>query len=114
VDKKLVGFLDEKYLSLTMAPNPTDELESLPEIDEIKTSKVTVSVNLDSSAIAETIKNGAIAVGGAVAGGVAGLATGAIIAAFHRRLRRDKARESFCQASDDQRHGKSFAREFAQ
>lgn len=80
VDKKLVGLLDEKYLSLTVAPNPTDELADLPTIDQVLTSKVTVSINLDSSAIAESIKNFAIAAGGALAG-VAGMAIGLIVAA---------------------------------
>ncbi len=71
VDKKLVGMLDEKYLRLGVAPSPTDQLNVLPEIDDVKTSKVTVDVNLDSSAIAELIKNTAIALG-----------IGAIVSAF--------------------------------
>lgn len=82
VDKNLVKMLDEKYLTLTVAPNPTDHLAELPTIDQIKTSKVTVSVNLDSSAIAESIQNAALAAGGAVAASVGGLAIAAIVGIF--------------------------------
>ena len=92
VDKKLVEMLDEKYLRLTDPPNVIDQLEDLPTIDDIQTSKVSVSVNLDSSAIAESIKNIAISLG---LGAVGGLAIGALIAAFRSvfdSTKRDKVK----------------------
>lgn len=55
-DKQLVEMLDFKYLSLTAAPSAIDQLEELPTIDDIKTSKVTVKVNLNSSAMVELIR----------------------------------------------------------
>ncbi|MCC6146035.1 MAG: hypothetical protein IT308_00550, partial [Anaerolineaceae bacterium] len=66
VDKKLVKMLDGKYLRLTAAQSPIDQLEALPEIDDIKTSKVTVKVNLDSSAIVELLINAGITVAAGV------------------------------------------------
>lgn len=62
VDKKLVEMLDLKYLQLSVAQSPIDQLRTLPEIDQIKTSKVTVKVNLDSSAMAELVTGAGITV----------------------------------------------------
>lgn len=84
VDKKLVEMLDEKYLRLTVAPNPIDQLEALPTIDQIKTSKVTVKVNLDSSAIVQLLINVGIAA-----------AAGVIVAALREAFesgKRDKVK----------------------
>jgi hypothetical protein len=91
VDRKIVQMLDVKYLRLSVAPNTIDQLEGLPTIEEIQTETVTVSVNLDSSAIAETITNIAIATGLAVVGLVPGLIIQAFRAVFDA-TKRNKVR----------------------
>lgn len=68
VDKKLVELLDEKYLRLTVAENPIDQLDALPEIDEVRTLKVTVTVNMQGSTAEEGVKNAIILTLGAAAG----------------------------------------------
>jgi len=81
VDKKLVELLDEKYLRLTVATNPIDQLESLPEIDDVKTSKVTVTVNMKGSTAEASIEN-AIIVALGLTGGALGVAVAAAVALF--------------------------------
>lgn len=54
-DKKLTELLDPKYLRLTGSTGVIEQLEALPEIDDIQTARVTVKVNLDGSAIVDLI-----------------------------------------------------------
>jgi len=75
-DEKLSKLLDDRYFRLTAAENAIDQLEALPEIDDIRTSRVSVEVNLDSSAIVEVITSLLIAVGLPIPG------VGTILASF--------------------------------
>ena len=88
-DKKLTKLLDERYLRLTAAPNAIDQLEALPEIEDIRTSSVTVEINLDSSAVVETIT------GLLIAASLPVLGAGIILATFRaifRAAQREKVK----------------------
>jgi hypothetical protein len=81
-DKTLTELLDARYLKLSGSTGVIEELAALPEIDDIRTARVTVKVNLDGSAIAQTIKNLAVAAGGLIAAGVVGLSIAGIVVVF--------------------------------
>jgi hypothetical protein len=64
-DQSLVLALDQFFLTLSSDPSPGAELAELPRIEDIKTDRVTVDLNLDGSVMEEII--GAI-VGAALLG----------------------------------------------
>jgi hypothetical protein len=54
-DKSLVLALDQFFLTLSSDPSPGAELAELPRIEDIKTDRVTVDLNLDGSVMEELI-----------------------------------------------------------
>lgn len=71
VDKTLVKLLDDRYLRLGGAPNMTDRLEALPEASDVVVSRVTVTINMGGSKMADMMTNiGAAALGLPVAAAV--------------------------------------------
>ncbi len=54
-DKSLVLALDQYFLSLSSDPSPGAELAELPRIEDVKTSRITVDLNLDGSVMEELI-----------------------------------------------------------
>lgn len=68
-DKSLVLALDQLFLTLSSDPSPGAELVELPRIEDIKTNRVTVDLNLDGSVMEEIIGAivGSVLLGGAIA-----------------------------------------------
>lgn len=71
-DRALVLALDEFFLTLSSDPSPAEQLAELPRIEDIKTSKVVVELNLDGSELEDMVRNALFLVGG-VPGLIAGL-----------------------------------------
>lgn len=55
-DQSLVLAVDQHFLAVSTDPSPSDELAELPEIDDIRSERIVVEVNLDGSAIESMIR----------------------------------------------------------
>lgn len=56
-DGALIKAIDEYFTPLSSDPAPVDELAELPEISDIRSTRISVEVNLDGSRMEDIIKN---------------------------------------------------------